>query len=275
MLRSLPRIRFLTLVSLCFTVFARGQADSSVQVIAREIGGSVHLFAQVKDGMDITLTLQIDQTNLRASHVLPSTFDLSGQRSAELVVLTPINPDEPWDYAYRYHWRYGGREGSPDPNAVYVLPYLSSQHHRLDQGSHGRVSHGPGSDNAHAFDFKMPIGTTICAARGGTVTAVRTDSKLGGPNPALKSAGNYIVIRHRDGTYAEYVHIEHDGGLVKVGEVVEAGQPIALSGNTGFSTGPHLHFAVFRTQDGFKRETLPVRFASNGRLLAMMEGDVY
>ena len=66
----------------------------------------------------------------------------------------------------------------------------------------------------------------------------------GRPDSALKSRANYVKIRHDDGTIGNYVHLQHDGVLVEVGDKVRTGDVIGMSGNTGFTTGPHLHFEV-------------------------------
>ena len=92
----------------------------------------------------------------------------------------------------------------------------------------------------------------------------------------FKQCANYVVIRHRDGTYAEYVHLQAHGVLVHLGDEVKTGQSLAHSGNTGYSTAPHLHFAVFRTLDGGKRESLPVDFhVRSGAVLSLEEGASY
>jgi len=87
----------------------------------------------------------------------------------------------------------------------------------------------------NAVDYGAPVGTPIRAADGGTVIV----SRVGGWNGGY---GNYIVIDHHDGTQTLYAHLSQN--LVWQGQTVVASQQIAASGNTGRSTGPHLHFEV-------------------------------
>jgi len=68
------------------------------------------------------------------------------------------------------------------------------------------------------------------------------------------------MIRHDDGTLGHYCHLQKDGICVEPGQRVNAGQVIAHSGNTGFSSGPHLHFCVFKTKDGKERVSIPIKF---------------
>jgi murein DD-endopeptidase MepM/ murein hydrolase activator NlpD len=91
-------------------------------------------------------------------------------------------------------------------------------------------------------DFAVPSGTAVVAAHGGTV--VKTGGNGAGDGPAY---GNAVVIRHSNGTYSQYAHLSRID--VRPGQTVGTGQRIALSGNTGNSSGPHLHFEIRTTAD--------------------------
>lgn len=120
----------------------------------------------------------------------------------------------------------------------YVLPF-SEGSFRVAQAYGGTFSHT--GTFFFSYDFVMPIGTPIVAARAGVVHAVE-ESFVDYDN--MIGHENYIVIAHADGTFARYLHLTQDGAIPEVGDTVEAGETIALSGNTGFSTLPHLHFDV-------------------------------
>ncbi|MET7678901.1 M23 family metallopeptidase [Streptomyces sp. NPDC005423] len=101
-------------------------------------------------------------------------------------------------------------------------------------------------------DFAVPSGTPVAAAHGGTV--VKAGPNGAGDGPAY---GNAIVIKHANGTYSQYAHLSRID--VQVGQVVGTGQHIALSGSTGNSTGPHLHFEI-RTTPNYGSAIDPVAF---------------
>jgi murein DD-endopeptidase MepM/ murein hydrolase activator NlpD len=101
-------------------------------------------------------------------------------------------------------------------------------------------------------DFAVSSGTAVYAAHGGTVV------KAGGNGAGDGAAyGNAIVIKHGGKTYSQYAHLSRID--VKVGQVVKTGQRIALSGNTGNSSGPHLHFEI-RTTANYGSAIDPVAF---------------
>ncbi|WP_374196980.1 M23 family metallopeptidase [Streptomyces sp. ISL-100] len=101
-------------------------------------------------------------------------------------------------------------------------------------------------------DFAVPVGTPVDAVHGGTV--VKAGPNGGGDGPAY---GNAIVIKHANGTYSQYAHLSKI--QVTPGETVKTGERIALSGNTGNSSGPHLHFEI-RTTPNYGTAINPVSF---------------
>ena len=87
--------------------------------------------------------------------------------------------------------------------------------------------------NHYGTDIKVYLGDTIRAAFTGKVRVVKDQGRR-------KGYGKYIIIRHPNGLETTYGHLSKQ--LVKEDQMVKAGEPIGLGGNTGFSTGPHLHF---------------------------------
>jgi murein DD-endopeptidase MepM/ murein hydrolase activator NlpD len=128
----------------------------------------------------------------------------------------------------------------PDNSYVYYLPYSKGDKHLLIQAYNSKMSH----TRELSLDFKMKVGSKICAARDGIVIATKEDSDVGGLKDEYLSQGNHIIIKHSDGSSAMYWHLQKDGVLVNVGDSVTKGQLIGYSGNTGYTAFPHLHFQV-------------------------------
>ncbi|MCU0438212.1 MAG: M23 family metallopeptidase [Raineya sp.] len=80
--------------------------------------------------------------------------------------------------------------------------------------------------------------------REGVVVAVKEDSNRGGPNSSYANDGNYILILHSDNTFGLYYHFKQNGCVVNEGDIVKQGQLIGYSGNTGWSSKPHLHINI-------------------------------
>jgi murein DD-endopeptidase MepM/ murein hydrolase activator NlpD len=101
-------------------------------------------------------------------------------------------------------------------------------------------------------DFAVPVGTVVKAAHSGVV--VKAGPNGGGDGPAY---GNAVVVKHAGGTYTQYAHLSKIN--VRVGETVKTGETIARSGNTGNSSGPHLHFEI-RTTPNYGSALNPAKF---------------
>lgn len=142
-----------------------------------------------------------------------------------------------------------------DSSYIYALPYPVGKSYLMVQGYFTRFSHR----HRAAIDFKMPEGTTITAARDGVVIRTEKNKNKGGLNKRYRKDANYIVVRHDDGTQAGYWHLQKGGVLVNVGDTVKQGQPIGLSGNTGLTAFPHLHFFVWLGNENNWKQ-IPTRF---------------
>jgi len=158
----------------------------------------------------------------------------------------PGNPEDPQTPSCLANARFGDPADSP-----YVLPYPAGESYEVFQTYCGPVSHG--RDGQMAIDFLMPIGAIVVAARDGVVRRVVDGHRDGGRQ------FNSIHVEHADGSSAFYGHLQRDSAVVKVGDAVSAGQPIARSGSSGTSL-PHLHFGVARTWPVRHSDDLPVNF---------------
>lgn len=121
----------------------------------------------------------------------------------------------------------------------YVLPYPVGVEYLVLQGNCQPSGWSHRGYWRHGYDFDMPIGSLVTAARDGVVILVDEEAEDGD-----RERTNQVVIRHADGSVALYSHLTRDGALVEEGQSVAAGQPIALSGNTGPTSVRHLHFSV-------------------------------
>lgn len=140
--------------------------------------------------------------------------------------------------------RLRGTPGSSNARPRDVAYRLPLAQGRIDQGFEGEFSHCD-AENRYALDFAVPVGTPVLAARAGIVMQIQDGFHGGGLDYAHDAArANVIRILHEDGSMAVYAHLAEGGAQVRIGQRVDAGQRIGLSGNTGYSTAPHLHFAV-------------------------------
>jgi murein DD-endopeptidase MepM/ murein hydrolase activator NlpD len=174
------------------------------------------------------------------------------------------------------HERFGDPQARPAPYA-YRLPYPTGKTFAVLQGFHGAFSHR--GSNEFAVDFDCPVATRVVAARPGVVIASNAAAQGAGTTPDFLeyTRTNFILVLHDDGTIGEYMHLAPSGVEVAAGQRVERGQEIGLSGNTGFSSTPHLHFQVMTAaDDGIAAQSFPIRFAvAPSRIEEPVQGRAY
>lgn len=167
-------------------------------------------------------------------------------------------------------WLLGSTVTTNLDTYVYNLPFKEGDSHKVIQGYGGWFSH----KGIAALDFYMPVGTPVYAAREGIVYSYKENGEKGGPLPGYKKQANYIIIKHPDGSFGCYWHLQHYGVVTKKG-MVKKGQLIGYSGDTGFVLGPHLHFTVKNTLNYNKDSFLRTKFKTTEGVLVLKRGHTY
>jgi murein DD-endopeptidase MepM/ murein hydrolase activator NlpD len=148
---------------------------------------------------------------------------------------------------------------------AYAPPIANGSRFQITQGFNGQFSHTD-AQNRYAVDIMMPEDTPVYAARAGIVVEVNDDYYRSGTEQAYANKANSIRILHDDDSMAVYAHLALEKAQVSVGDSVKAGQLIAYSGNTGYTTGPHLHFAV-QINRGMELVSVPFQFIDGANRL--------
>jgi len=190
-------------------------------------------------------------TTVPSTTAVSSTTSTSEPATSLAPTTSDAGPDRRGNDACLARAVFGDPADSP-----YLLPFPAGEGYTVFQSyCHLESSH----ETQLAYDFWMPIGSQVTAARSGVVRDLREDVS----DEAQTSLLNFVFIEHADGTAAFYAHLTQDGALVEMGQEVEAGELIALSGASG-RTHYHgvLHFQVFRTWPPREEGDVAVNFSN-------------
>lgn len=240
----------------------KAAGGATALIVANEYVAPVEILLELTDGVGV-------------ARDVPEQVRVVVAPESEHTVLEvrPREANSNWSFGYQFQYMPGDPQANHAPAVPYRAPFAPATSFAVSQAYPSAFSHQDAA-NRYAVDFHMPVGTPVYAAREGTVMDVATQFFENGRD--LEEDGpraNLVRILHDDGTMAIYAHLNWDSIRVQPGGAVERGQYIADSGNTGFTTGPHLHFVVQRNA-GLVMESVPVEFAGrNGEAVAARTGE--
>lgn len=233
--------------------------------------GVLEVYRYTKDGADLyvirntsyaplEMTVELDPSTINTTGEIPALIRVPPRGVIAAFKLWPQDRSTSWSYTYNIPFlRVGWGSNVHTYGSNYHLPYLDGEAYPVLQAEEGSFSHY--GDNAYAIDFDMPEGRPIAAIRNGIVLFVKQDSNEGGSDrKTYENKGNYVWIIHDDGTLANYYHLKQNGAVVKIGDNVKTGDIIGYSGNTGFSTQPHLHIQLSLCRGLSGWEPIQIRF---------------
>jgi murein DD-endopeptidase MepM/ murein hydrolase activator NlpD len=227
--------------------FAWAQEAYPLKVESVKEEGGATLWAHNNGPAPISLVLKLTVAENVASDVpLPIVAVVAAHSRERIGRLSVRDRRLGWRYATSWSYRRGAYTAKHSPDAMYRVPWMDGSTFRIGQAPGGVMTTHTTAASREAVDITMPEGTPIVAARGGTVIQVAADFTAGGEDPALRDKGNVVRVLHDDGTIGDYVHFRYQGVTVREDEVVAPGKLLGYAGNTGYSSGPHLHFAVTR-----------------------------
>ncbi|MFA5233425.1 MAG: M23 family metallopeptidase [Sulfurimonas sp.] len=237
----------------------KAKKQEIVYLGAKTVDKEIVIYAYNNNPYTVTISIKADFSNLKSDKAKYSSLTLGAHTNAECTRFTPINGNA-YSYTLEYTWILGSQNAVHDESYVYRLPFPLGNSYIVSQGYNGKKTHFGSS--RYAIDFAMDVGTKIYAARDGKVAKTKSDSNIRGIGKEYSKHGNFVTIEHSDGTFATYYHLKQNGVAVSVGNTVKRGDLLGYSGNTGYSSGPHLHFAVFTLDSKLKTQTLPIKFQS-------------
>lgn len=240
-------------------------AQPQVHVTHRLVERQVSLEAENEFYSPVEIVIALDE--LRNVGFPPPEMNLRwvvpARSSAELMRLDALEEGGASGISYRFVWIPGDPQSEHRPDRSYRAPFALSREYPVSQAFPTGITHTT-PDSRYAVDIAMPVGTDIHAARAGTVVEIAASNYRGGFDTTRDGAeANLIRILHDDGTFAIYAHLNRSSIRVRPGDAVARGQYIAESGNTGFTSGPHLHFAIVQNRN-LRLDSVPFVFEGPG-----------
>jgi len=244
MRRAILKTALLCLLCLPMTVMA----DSyPFDVSLKQNNHDIMAVAHNRGPASITAIVKITVKNCIIEALAPPRIAVRAGQSLQVARIRPSAPGKACQSSVSTQYGIGDFTRVAD-GAAFRLPFADGYAFIADQAFGGPLTSHSKLNDQHALDITMPEGTPIVAARDGVIVEAEFGyTNHGGLDKRLENQANHVLIEHADGSLTQYAHLAPIPVHLALGAKVHAGQLIGYSGNTGYSSGPHLHFAVLET----------------------------
>ena len=251
-----------TTISDLKTSLIRTEHQDIVELISEDAESARNLIFQNRWRGPVAVAIVFDQAlNIASDPPLPLQVVLNALERRQVARLAPADRRQASSYALSYRAVPGDPSAHHDDAVRYALPFAAAVNYRLAQGPNGQFSHTD-PQSRYAYDLAVAEGTEVRAARAGVVMQVERDFFGAGlDRQRYGDRANSVRVLHSDGSMAVYAHLQLESSLVTPGQKVSVGQVLARSGNTGFSSGPHLHFVV-QVNRAMELVAVPIEFVA-------------
>jgi murein DD-endopeptidase MepM/ murein hydrolase activator NlpD len=231
-----------------------------IKIVAEKYGDSYSLTATNRAAGPYQIILSFTKAeNISVDRTLPIVTVVPRHSTTVIGAIRPGNPRASHSFGYKYSYRFGDPSAKHDRNARYRLPFEDGKSFRIGQAWGGPLTTHNSPESQYAVDIPMPNGTPVVSARSGIVVEVIRPFDEGKQQSEYLDKANSVRILHSDGTWAVYAHLTRYTSNIYPGQWIQAGTNIGVSGNSGYSSGPHLHFVVQRN-NGERTVSIPFVF---------------
>jgi murein DD-endopeptidase MepM/ murein hydrolase activator NlpD len=231
-----------------FSFQNRGSKAAPILYAVNSYFGPVETEIKLKDLKNMSV-----ERHTRRQTLIPAAGEL------RVISMNQRNPQRGYAYSWESRSVFGDPQAQHMPIQPYLLPIPANKYFVISQAFLGEATHASHVQSHYAVDIPMPVGTPIHATRSGVVMDVSGDFFEGGESEKMLEQANFVRILHDDGTMAVYAHLELETVRYPIGKRIKRGQVLGLSGNTGYTTGPHLHF-VIQKNFGMELRSIPFEF---------------
>ncbi len=206
------------------------------------------------------------EENISSDRPFPFDYLVPPNTDLCLARISPFDKDKEYRFNFSQFWMVGDYIARHTPGKGYRFPWPKGKSFTVGQAAGGPITTHTDPASEYAVDFTMPVGTPVLSARAGTVVNFEDAFTVGGMDQALADKANFVDVLHDDGTIATYAHLQAKSVVVQLGQTIAVGDKLGLSGSTGYSNGPHLHFAVWKLESiyrGFTRVSIPIEFCTD------------